>query len=209
MELKNIVDFFVAAYVSISSAFFSHHSSCILRSAVWACLWRCLKRSHSEVEEMSFCHLMKAFFVSSREFYGLSSLAQWSAWRLSHNSLELFSLLRWGSRQWSVGSQPVVKVLRKHATEFQLLQFFSVKSWPAGFRSLATSRSAVQRQDRPEEAVISPTLCPPPPFPHSRIALVILTCPLHFTPLAVAFITVGVKSFSSAHSAGSSLRILG
>ena len=28
--------------------------------------------------------------------------------RLSHQSLELFPLLRWGSRQWSVGSQPVV-----------------------------------------------------------------------------------------------------
>ena len=25
-----------------------------------------------------------------------------------HQSLELFPLLRWGSRQWSVGSQPVV-----------------------------------------------------------------------------------------------------
>ena len=31
-------------------------SSCILRSAAWACLWRCLQRSCFEVEEMSFCH---------------------------------------------------------------------------------------------------------------------------------------------------------
>ena len=34
MALKNIFEFFVAAWVSISSAFFSHHSSSILRSAV-------------------------------------------------------------------------------------------------------------------------------------------------------------------------------
>ena len=43
---------------------------------------------------------------------------------------------------------------------FQLLQFCSVKSCPAGFCSLATRQSDVQRQDRPDEAVVSPTLCP-------------------------------------------------
>ena len=37
-----------------------------------------------------------------------------------------------------------------------------------------------------------------------------LPCSLHSTPLAVAtFMTVGTKSFSFAHSAGSSLRMLG
>ena len=44
---------------------------------------------------------------------------------------------------------------------FQLLQFCSVKSWPAGFCHLARCRRDVQRQDRPDEAVVSPTLCPP------------------------------------------------
>ena len=48
----------------------------------------------------------------------------------------------------------------QHATAFQLLQFCSVKSWPAGFRSLVTRRNDVHRQDRPDEAVVSPTLCP-------------------------------------------------
>ena len=65
MVLKNILEFFVAAYVLISSAFFSHHSSCIL----WACLWRCLKQSRFEVEAMPFCHSMKTFLLVVQEFF--------------------------------------------------------------------------------------------------------------------------------------------
>ena len=96
-----------------------------------------------EVEEMSFD---EGFLLVVQEFFDAlvvviePVLMDFLLWpngqlgRLSHQRLELFPLLRWESRQWSVGSQPVVYVLRKHATAFQLLQFCSVKSWPAGFR---------------------------------------------------------------------------
>ena len=46
-------------------------------------------------------------------------------------------------------------------TASHLLQFCSVKRWPAGFHSVVTRQSDVQQQDRPDEAVVSPTLCPP------------------------------------------------
>ena len=42
-----------------------------------------------------------------------------------------------------------------------IIIIISVKSWPAGFHSLATCRIDVQQQDRPDEVVVSPTLCPP------------------------------------------------
>ena len=61
MELKNILDSCVSAYLCTSSDFLTHHLSCILRSAAWACLFRCLKRLRLGMEEGSFCHSMKAF----------------------------------------------------------------------------------------------------------------------------------------------------
>ena len=50
------------------------------------------------------------------------------------------------------------------AIVFQLFQFCNVKTWPAGFCSLGTRRSDLQRQDRPDEAVVSPAL--PSPLPN-------------------------------------------
>ena len=71
-----------------------------------------------------------------------------------------------------MGSQPVIWAIPKHAAAFQLLQFCSVKSWPAGISSLATRRSNIQRQERPDEAVLSPTLCPPHHFGDSDVMVV-------------------------------------
>ena len=46
--------FCMLAYLCTSSTFFSNYLSRTLRSATWACLWRCLSRSYLEREEGSF-----------------------------------------------------------------------------------------------------------------------------------------------------------
>ena len=63
----------MSAYLYTSSAFLTHHSSCILHSTAWACLWRCLKQSRLGMNKGSFCHLTKAFHFSPKSVLILSS----------------------------------------------------------------------------------------------------------------------------------------
>ena len=80
IALKNILLFCASAYCCTSSAFLSHHSSCILRSDDWVSRWRRLKRSRFELEQVSFCHSTKAFCFSARSADMVWSFSSNQSW---------------------------------------------------------------------------------------------------------------------------------